>query len=78
MPVSIKNIKKLSDQEKLKLFDQLLENIDEDTLNEFLETEEDFILRERVEQYERGEATFHSWEEVKKTIEFNLKNKKDA
>ena len=54
MPVKIDDIKKLPDQEKLKLFDQLLENMDEDVINEFLETEEDQILRERLEQYEKG------------------------
>jgi putative addiction module component (TIGR02574 family) len=73
MPVKIDDIKKLPDQEKLKLFDQLLENMDEDVINEFLETEEDQILRERLEQYEKGEMTFRSWDEVRKTIESNLK-----
>jgi putative addiction module component (TIGR02574 family) len=73
MPVKIDDIKKLPDQEKLKLFDQLLENMDEDVINEFLETEEDQILRERLEQYEKGEMTFRSWDEVRKTIEDNLK-----
>ena len=73
MPVKIDDIKKLPDQEKLKLFDQLLENMDEDVINEFLETEEDQILRERLEQYEKGEMTFSSWDEVRKTIEGNLK-----
>jgi putative addiction module component (TIGR02574 family) len=73
MPVNIDDIKKLPDQEKLKLFDQLLENMDEDAINEFLETEEDHILRERLAQYEKGEMTFRSWDEVRKTIEENLK-----
>jgi len=73
MPVKIDDIKKLPDQEKLKLFDQLLENMNEDVINEFLETEEDQILRERLEQYEKGEMTFRSWDEVRKTIEGNFK-----
>ena len=73
MPVNIDDIKKLPDNEKLKLFDQLLENMDEDVINKFLETEEDKILRERLEQYEKGEMTFRSWDEVRKTIEGNIK-----
>jgi putative addiction module component (TIGR02574 family) len=73
MPVKIDDIKKLPDQEKLKLFDQLLENMDEDVINEFLETEEDQILKERLEKYEKGEMTFRSWDEVRKTVEGNLK-----
>lgn len=76
MPVKINDLKKLPDQEKLKLFDQLLENMDEEVINEFLETEVDQILRERLEKYEKGEMTFHSWDEVRKTIEENLKKQK--
>jgi putative addiction module component (TIGR02574 family) len=76
MPVNIEEIKKLPVEEKLKILDQLLDNMDEDILNEYVESEEDQILRERLEKYEKGEMTFHSWEEVKATIKENLKKQK--
>ena len=73
MPLNIDEIKKLPVEEKLKILDELLENIDHDIINEHLESEEDLILRERLAAYEKGNMTFHSWEEVKSTIEGNLK-----
>lgn len=73
MPINIEEIKKMPVEEKLKILDQLLDNIDEDMINEYVESEEDQILRERLEQYEKGEMTFHSWEEVKASIKENLK-----
>ena len=76
MPVNIDDIKKLPVEEKLKLLDHLLENIDQDVVNEYLDSEEDQILKERLEQYEKGEMTFHSWDEVRKEIEDNLKKQR--
>jgi putative addiction module component (TIGR02574 family) len=73
MPINIEEIKKMPVEEKLKILDQLLDNIDEDMINEYVESEEDQILRERLEQYEKGEMTFHSWEEVKASIKENFK-----
>ena len=73
MPVNIDDIKKLPVEEKLKILDELLDNIDEDIINEHLESEEDQVLRERLAEYEKGNMTFHSWEEVKNAVEGNLK-----
>ena len=73
MPVNIEEIKKLPTEEKLKILNELLDNIDEDIINEHLESEEDHILRERLEEYEKGKMTFHSWEEVKAVVLENLK-----
>jgi hypothetical protein len=56
--------KKLSNEEKLKLID------------EELESEENQVLRERLADYEKGEMTFRSWEEVKREIEEKLKQQR--
>lgn len=76
MPISIEEIKKLPVEEKLKILDELLNNIDEDIINECVESEEDQVLRERLEQYEKGETSFHSWEEVKASIKDKLKKQR--
>lgn len=73
MPVNIDDIKKLPVEEKLKILDELLDNIDKDIINEHLESEEDQILRERLVKYEKGEMTFHSWDEVKNSVREHLK-----
>jgi putative addiction module component (TIGR02574 family) len=71
MPVNIDEIKKLSDEEKLKLIDEILESIAEETIDEYLtEANEDNILQERWEKYKSGKTTFNSWEN-------GLKNLKD-
>ena len=69
MAFNLDEIKKLSTQEKLKIIDEIWSSIDDNNI----ETEEDQILRERIEKYEKGEMTFRSWEEAKKTIQENLK-----
>ena len=76
MPVTIEEIKKLPVEEKLKILDELLNNIDEDIINECVESEEDQVLRERLELYEKGETGFHSWEEVKASIKDKLKKQR--
>jgi putative addiction module component (TIGR02574 family) len=65
MPINIDEIKKLPDQEKLKLIDELLESIDNSVIDNYLceaETETDNILRERWEEYKSGKMKFDSWE----------------
>ncbi len=73
MPLNIDDIKKLPVEERLKILDELLNNIDEDIIKEHLELEEDLVLRERLAEYEKGNMTFHSWEDVKIAVEENLK-----
>ena len=76
MPVNIDDIKKLPNEEKLKIIDELWESIDQGVINEALESEEEQILRERMEEYEKGTMTFRSWDEVKKDIEGKLKQQR--
>jgi putative addiction module component (TIGR02574 family) len=73
MPININDIKKLSTEEKLKIIDAIWESIDRDLIEQGTETEEDMILRERIEKYEKGEMTFISWDEAKAKIEEILK-----
>ncbi len=76
MPINIDDIKKLPNEEKLKIIDELWESIDQDIINETLQSEEEQILRERMEQYEKGTMTFRSWDEAKKEIEAKLKQQR--
>ncbi|MFC0773717.1 addiction module protein [Terrimonas alba] len=78
MPVNIDDIKKLPNEEKLKIIDELWESIDQDLINEALESEEEQILRERLEDYEKGNVKFRPWDEVKKEIEEKLKQNRNA
>ena len=69
MPVNIEEIKKLSDEEKLKIIDELLESIDGDYINQHLsDADEDSILKERWEEYKAGKTKFYSWEEARKRL----------
>jgi putative addiction module component (TIGR02574 family) len=80
MSLSIDDIKKLPDQEKLRIIDELLVSIDDSVINEYLtETEEDNILRERLEEYQSGKMQFDSWENVQERLreKARLRQKKD-
>lgn len=74
MPINIEDIKKLPPEEKLKLIDELWKSMEDDDL----ETEEDAIIRERMEAYEQGKLTFVSWDEAKARIEERLKEMRRA
>lgn len=76
MAVNIDDIKKLPNEEKIKIIDELWESIDQDIINESLESEEEQILRERMEEYKKGTTTFKPWDEVKKGIEEKLKQQR--
>jgi putative addiction module component (TIGR02574 family) len=76
MPVNIDHIKKLPNEEKLRIIDELWESIDENIIGEALESEENHILRERAAAYEKGTMTFRSWEDVKKEIEEKLRRQR--
>lgn len=76
MPVNIDHIKKLPNEEKLRIIDEIWESIDQDIINESLESEEDQVLRERMEEYHKGSMTFRSWDEVKREIEVKLKHRR--
>jgi putative addiction module component (TIGR02574 family) len=65
MPVNVEEIKKLPDQEKLILVDEILDSIDQSIIDNYLAVEEDEtdkILKERWEKYQSGKMTFDSWE----------------
>jgi putative addiction module component (TIGR02574 family) len=65
MPVNVEEIKKLPDQEKLILVDEILDSIDQSIIDNYLAVEEDEtdkILKERWEKYQSGKMKFDSWE----------------
>jgi putative addiction module component (TIGR02574 family) len=65
MSLNFEEIKKLSDKDKLKLIDDILDSIDEEAIDDYLsEKDEDNVLRERWEKYQSGKTTFNSWEET--------------
>jgi putative addiction module component (TIGR02574 family) len=70
MPLNLEEIKKLSDKDKLKLIDDILDSIDEETIDEYLaEKTEDNILRERWEKYKSGKTAFTNWEKTRENLE---------
>ncbi|MBD0352689.1 MAG: addiction module protein [Flavisolibacter sp.] len=73
MRINIEEIKKLPVDEKLRIIEELWESMSNE-----IETEEDIILRERLEAYERGEMSFVSWEETKTKIEQRLNEMRSA
>lgn len=76
MPVNIEEIKKLSDQEKLRLIDELLASIDDSVIDSYLsEDDEDNILRERWEEYQSGKMKFDSWENVHERLKEKAKQR---
>lgn len=73
MPVNIDEIKKLPDEEKIKLIDELWESIENDWQQEDYEESHEVIqmLEERQAAYDRGEMKFRSWDEVLKELKQN-------
>lgn len=81
MPVNIDDIKKLPDEEKLKIIDEIWESIEEGW--EKSDTEEESpevisMLEERVEQYEKGDTKSYSWEEVEEMVKKNLEQQRNG
>lgn len=75
MPVNIDDIKKLPDEEKLKIIDEIWESIEEGWEKTDAEEESPEVismLEERAEQYEKGETKSYSWEEVEEMVKKNL------
>lgn len=67
MPLNVEEIKKLPDHEKLKLIDELLKSIDDETIEVYLKEEDDLAdntLKERWEKYQTGNMKFSPMEEV--------------
>jgi len=71
MPVNIDDIKKLPSEEKLKIIDALWQSIDDDIVEQELESEEDIILREREKAYKTGKMSFDTWQEAQKRLKEN-------
>jgi putative addiction module component (TIGR02574 family) len=82
MPVNIDDIKKLPNEEKLKIIDELWESIEDDWEQRTNVEEESpeviALLEERLEKYEKGEMNSYTWEEVKSRIEANLEQQRRA
>ncbi len=67
MPVNVEEIKKLTDQEKLLLVDEILDSVDQTAIDSYLTIEEneiDKILNERWNLYQSGKMQFDSWDNV--------------
>jgi putative addiction module component (TIGR02574 family) len=82
MPVNIDDIKKLPNEEKLKIIDELWGSIEDDWEQRTNVEEESpeviALLEERLEKYEKGEMNSYTWEEVKSRIEANLEQQRRA
>ena len=78
MPVNVDEIKKLPDQEKLLLVDEILDSIDQSIIDNYLAVEEDEtdkILKERLELYQSGKLKSDSWENVQERIKSKIKSR---
>lgn len=80
MPINVDEIKKLPNEEKLKIIDELWESIEDDWENEEYEESPEVIqlLEERQAAYERGEMKFTPWEDVLKRLREKLQNNNKA
>jgi putative addiction module component (TIGR02574 family) len=81
MPINVDEIKKLPNEEKLKIIDELWESIEDDWESEEYEESPEVIqlLEERQAAYERGEMKFTPWEDVLKRLREKLQdNNKDG
>lgn len=66
MAVNVEEVK-MSDQEKLKLIDELLSSIDASSIDEYLceaDDETNSILNERSEKYQSGNMKFFPLEDI--------------
>jgi len=81
MPINIDDIKKLPNEEKLKIIDELWESIEADWENHGRQQDESpeviTMLEERLSEYEKGETKSYSWEEVEERIKKNLEDQKN-
>jgi putative addiction module component (TIGR02574 family) len=81
MPINIDDIKKLPNEEKLKIIDELWESIEADWENHGGQQDESpeviSMLEERLSEYEKGETKSYSWEEVEERIKKNLEQQKN-
>ena len=75
MQVKIEDIKKLPSEEKLKIIDALWQSIDDDIVEQEMESEEDMILREREEAYKTGKTSSDSWQNVQKRLKENAEER---
>ena len=72
MAYNITDLLDLPEEEKLRIITALINSIDTKSGEPEWESEEDFILRERLEEYNSGKMKFDTWEEVRKRIEKKL------
>jgi putative addiction module component (TIGR02574 family) len=68
MQYNITELLSLPDDEKLSIINALIESIDAKEGKPEWQSEEDFILNERMEEYNSGKMKFDSWENVQKRL----------
>jgi putative addiction module component (TIGR02574 family) len=82
MPFNIEEIKKLSNEEKLRIIDELWESIEADWVNPDIQQEESpeviSMLEERLAKYEKGEMKSYTWEEVQEHVKKNLEQQRNG
>ncbi|MEO5946372.1 MAG: addiction module protein, partial [Chitinophagaceae bacterium] len=74
-------IKKLPNEEKLKIIDELWESIEDDwekTSSEENSPEVLSLLEERLEEYEKGEKKSYNWDELEIRVRYNLEQQKNG
>jgi len=61
--MNIKDIKKLSVEERISIIGEIWESIDKDSVQ--VTDAQKFEVRERIERYKEGKSKFFSWDEIK-------------
>ena len=80
MPVNLDDIKKLPNQEKLQIIDEIWESIEADWEKSEKDDETpeiNSLLKERLEKYETGEIKSYTWEEAEEMVKKNLEQQRN-
>lgn len=69
--VDIREIKKLSVDERIEMVEAIWDSIENDTIGAHvsLTKEQEDELERRIKRYESGESKTYTWEEVKQRLE---------
>jgi putative addiction module component (TIGR02574 family) len=71
MQYNLAELKKLPEEEKIKLIEELWDSLEKKDSDEYDDVT-DQLLQERYEEYKKGSINFEPWENVKKRIEEKL------
>ena len=72
--VDLKEILKLSVEEKISLVETIWNSIDVEQGESLLTKDQEDELDRRIKKHERGEGKTYTWEEIEERLEFKTKH----